>query len=328
MPKTVRALTPEAVAEIRKSLTAAAGKDTALLAKVEEEIKKLEGLDELEVVEKTDEDNADGGGNEDAGGDGDAPNPVADVVVAMGDALEKVLKAKTGDKVAGMQAVLENGYATLAKIYDEAAELNYTAGMAQVGKAHNDSPAGKGKRAAAKPKNSADQPSDNDGEDADMGEGLQKVLKGASPAVQALFKRMNDRTTALQTQVTELVDQRDKDRFEKIARDAGEGVEFAALLREVAKTSPKHAETIAKQVKSKNEAIRKGGLFQEVGGAGDAGSSTALEQLNAKATEYLSKNAKDAAGRPNTLAKSFKAACEQNPDLYREYKVELYGPRA
>lgn len=166
---------------------------------------------------------------------------------------------------------------------------------------------------------------DEDERDEDEGD-MEKFLKGADPSVVAYFTKM-------QSTIDGLKAERDLERFVKTAEDIGEGAAFGKTLMAVHSSNPEHYEEITKRLRSKNEMLRKsdlGGWGREVGGGGatNGEASSAVAQLNARATEMVSKGLTGPKGRPLTFAQAFTKACEDYPDLYREYHRDREARRA
>ncbi len=172
---------------------------------------------------------------------------------------------------------------------------------------------------AKKPKPGQEDPEDaqDGGADEDC-EDMEKLLKSLGvPA--AVVKKIG----ALTSQVETLQAERDIEKFAKQADEIGEGAGFGPELLKLHQLDPKLAASISKRLKSKNEALRKSSVWDEIGGeGGELAGSTAIAKLNAKATELVSKGEKDAKGNKLTFAKAFTEVCNREPALYNEYLEE------
>lgn len=103
--------------------------------------------------------------------------------------------------------------------------------------------------------------------------------------------------------------------FAKRAAGAGLTDEWADHLQAIAKMDPKVADAVEKLAKSALELEKKSPLFKEIGSSNGPDASSAIEMLKVK-QEEISKRDKI------TLAKAFTVACNEHPDLYRQYVAE------
>jgi hypothetical protein len=328
MPK-IFAVNEDALGAMHAEFVKMAGTDATALAAVEANFAELakgaspieaeeEGNPFAELVDKS------------AGGDIEQ-SPVADVLREMYEAVDTVSKAKAGDKSAAFTEIFEKGFAAIAEIEAEQMQLAEVAGIEKArGKKvvapaeGGDAPGAGGQgghafhfnfgKAAKKPE-AEDEDEDCEGMD-DVEKRIAKSMTGPAGAIVRAIIRKNHE---LEAAVGKIEKRERTAHFAKMAADAGEGAEFAAVLEKLAVADPKSAETIAKTVGDKNKLIRKGGLFGEIGGGSPgAAGSDAYSQLSAKATEIM----KSDTTKKTTFAKAFTQACEQEPELYREHNNE------
>lgn len=235
-------------------------------------------------------------------------DPVADVMLGLFNAVQTIGKSAVDNKDQLVADAFDKAFVELDKARTDDAELAYAAGTATVAKAapicKDDMKGGK------KP-----DPEDNT-EDGDEDE-MSKVLKGLPSQAAEVFASITKANTEMATRIAKM-ESENEDRVLKAQADAiGEGSSFVDLLKTL---DPKAREAVIAMAKSKNAQIKKGGLFQEVGQGSPAGSSSALDQINAKAGEIVK-----ASGGKVTLAKAFGQVCSSEPDLYAEYKRDVRG---
>lgn len=332
MPK-IFAVNEDALGAMHAEFVKMAGTDAKALAAVEAQFGELaKSAAPIEAEEVTEGnpfadliDKSEGGDIE--------QSPVADVLREMYEAVETVSKAKGGDKSAGYTEIFEKGFAAIAEIEAEQMQLAEVAGISKArGKKvvapaeGGDAPGaggqgghafhfnfGKAKKAEPEDENAED---DCEG----MDEVEKRIAKSMTGPAGAVVRAMIRKNHELESAVAKIETRERKAQFGKMATDAGEGAEFAAVLEKIAAVDPKSAETIAKMAGDKNKLIRKGGLFGEIGGGspGGAAGSDAYTQLSAKATEIM----KSDTTKKTSFAKAFTQACEQEPELYREHNNE------
>ena len=310
--------TAEQIAEIVKALGPLAGDDAGKQALLVKALGSL--VDDPTPVVK----------NEDPVTDA---NPLNDVLTDLYKAVTTIQKAN--GTPADVSEAFEKAFDVLTGLYQEVGEAGFGAGADSILKSKQFKKMKKlAKRAKAGKRDNTtggdgrdhtdneDQDPDEtrpDCIDDDKDEYMAKVMKSGGPIASFLaeLKKQND---TLQTQVNTLVDEKQTALFQKTAADIGENAQFADLLKSLAKVDPKLSTQVANFAKGKNAVIAKSGMFAEIGGGGSPDSSGPTQQLNAKATEI-----QKASNGKITFAKSFLQACEQNPEIYAEYKRETYG---
>lgn len=149
---------------------------------------------------------------------------------------------------------------------------------------------------------------------------MEKIMKSLPAAARKVIEDITKSNKDLTAKVEKLQGERDAQHFAKVAAEIGQPAEYGETLRKMHAASPEVYETVVKDLRAKNEQIKKSGLFKEIGGGGAQTGTTAIEKLNGHATEI-----QKAAGGKLTKAKAFVQACQDNPELYRQYKDEARG---
>lgn len=258
-------------------------------------------LPDLGLVEKADD-------------SAEVADPVADVMIGLHEAVATIGKSATGDKDTLLADAFEKAFAELDKIRGEDAELAYAAGTATVvtkaAVRKDDAKDGK-KKADGEDENEDGNPDDEDEED------MSKVLKGLPSKAAEAFASITKANTEMATRIAKMEAENEVRLLKAQAAELGEPDSFVETLKSL---DQKGRDALIAVVKAKNAQIKKGNLFGEIGTGTPAGSTGALDQINAKAAEIVK-----AAGGKVTLAKAFGQVCASEPALYAEYKRDTYG---
>jgi hypothetical protein len=279
--------------------------------------------------------------------------PVADVMLGLLDAVSAINKSAEPNKGALISEAFEEAYDAIRKVNEEIAQAAIVAGQesitkskafkkmrklakrAKAGIADNTTGGGgtSGKTQQTR-HDAAEMSADHSPDEMDDSEdefGVKKAMKakqiakslGGGPLA-VFISDLAKSTERLGAEVAQLRDEKQTEVFKQRAAAIGEGPQVADLLKTLAKTDPKLADTVGNLLKSKNALIEKSGVFNSIGTGGGAEGSSSLEKLNAFATEIITKSTGD---KKPTFAKAFLAACEQHPDVYKDYQREERGSR-
>ncbi len=211
---------------------------------------------------------------------------------------------KKGLNPEGAQTAFQKAYETALAQLDGAIEGAVTATVAEIRKADKPKDGKDGKNADG----------EDDDEDCDDMAKLLKSVVGVSPALVTKIAKM-------QSTIDELTAAKDLLHFTKMAEEAGQGADFAKTLLALHNADPKLVEPVMKRLKAASALLKQNDAWsKEIGGAGAAEGSSALEQLSAHAREIVQKGEPDAKGKKMTFAKAFTACCERYPELYTEYQ--------
>jgi hypothetical protein len=331
---------------LAKALAPLAGEDTAKQAHI------VNVLSDLVKSGDKPKDGADAEPDDDPDDVSKQVEPVADVMLGLHDAIEAINKSAEPDKGALISEAFEQAYDAIRKVGEETVQAAIVAGQESITK----SKAFKKMRKLAKRAKAgvADNTTGGDGRDktqqtrhgaAEMSAdhapdemddsedefGVKKAMKakqiakslGGGPLA-VFISDLAKSTERLGAEVAQLRDEKQTEVFKQRAAAIGEGPQVAELLKTLAKTDPKLADTVGNILKSKNALIEKSGVFNTIGTGGGAEGSSSLEKLNAFATEIITKSVSD---KKPTFAKAFVAACEQHPDVYKDYQREERGSR-
>jgi hypothetical protein len=143
---------------------------------------------------------------------------------------------------------------------------------------------------------------------------FEEVLKSLDPSVQEVFKSLKIQKDAAEQVAREAADKAATEEAITKARELkGLPVEEAKLVEVMKGITPEIHEIL----KSANQAIVDGGLFEEVGKSKDVSlNSGSTEEAWAKIEKAAEKIAEE---QKVSKAKSITLAIKDNPDLYREY---------
>ncbi|MDI6814378.1 MAG: hypothetical protein QMD10_12730 [Desulfitobacteriaceae bacterium] len=147
------------------------------------------------------------------------------------------------------------------------------------------------------------------------------IWKGVNPEIR---KRMEE----LEKRAKEAEELAKKEREERITKEfiakaaAFQGLpvkpeEFGPVLKTLAEKDPEVYTKIEGVLKAADEAITKGALFKELGRASYGDEGSALAKLEAKAEEIRKSDSR------LTKEQAFVKACEENPELYAQYRREV-----
>ena len=331
---------------LAKALAPLAGDDTAKQAHIVNVLSDLAKSGD----KKDGKDGADAEPDDDPDDMNKAAEPFADVMLGLHDAIEAINKSAEPNKGALVTEAFEQAYDAIRKVGDETIQAAVVAGQESVLKSKefkkmrkmakrfkagqkDNTTAGDGRDKTTLPKIDAENMSgDNAPDEMDDSEdefGVKKAMKakqivkglGGGPLA-TFIADLAKSTERLGAEVAQLRDEKQTEVFKQRAAAIGEGPQVAELLKTLAKTDPRLADQVANIVKAKNAMIEKGGLFNTVGAGGGAEGGSALEKLNSLATDIITKSTGD---KKPTFANAFLAACEQHPDVYKDYQREERG---
>jgi hypothetical protein len=270
---------------IEKSARSILGDDAGKVAKLDESFAQLRDTLVVSEIAKDDkEDEADGGADESDEND----NPVKKGLL---DLYAEVAKVAPAASAPVLQVAFEKAFGAIDAVFNDGIEAAFAAGT--------DTAVAKGGSAIG----------DNDD--------METVMKKLPTPIAKAFADINKQNGELKTQVEKLQTERDVEVFGKKAVEIGQPVAFGETLRKLHAADSKSYDEVVKELTAKNTQIKKSVLFSEIGGgSGAAEGGKAIEKLNAKATEIRKSEPK------LSQAKAFVKACEQEPELYREYKQE------
>ena len=158
----------------------------------------------------------------------------------------------------------------------------------------------------------------------DLPEEIQKMV-----ADYPELKKQADKATELEKKLTdtqaELAKAKDEDLTKQFTTKAAgldalpvKADELGPVMKALADKDPENFAKLEGVLTAANEAVKKGALFSEAG-RGGATTGGAVEKMNAKVAEMVSKDA------GMTKEKAFTKVMHDNPELYAEYLAERGG---
>jgi hypothetical protein len=154
-----------------------------------------------------------------------------------------------------------------------------------------------------------------------------KVSRDMKKTLLALWKEKENQaaiTKSLSVTIKKMEDEKAISEFVSIAKSyknlSVNTLELGAVLKGINDINPEYATKIQTVLKSTNEQLRESGIFKEIGSAAMGETGSPSQKMNAIAKEKITKS-----DGKMTKEQAYVQALEENPEIYRDYKIEHDG---